>query len=326
MPLSSVNAAYDVLKEAQRVLTLEADSLLKLKKTLDDQYIKIIHLLLNTEGRIILTGIGKSGHIARKITATLASTGSPSFFVHPAEAAHGDLGMIEAKDVVIALSNSGETPELGPIVTYTRRFKIPLVAMTQNRKSTLAQSADEVLLLPKLPEACPLSLAPTTSTTMMLALGDAIAMSLLTAKGFSAKDFGIFHPGGKLGRQLMKVQDLMHKQETLPLVSPQTPMSDALITMTQKTFGCLGIVSKEGQLQGIITDGDLRRHMGASLLTSTASEIMTSHPVTTSPGALAVEALNVMNEKAITSLFVLNEDKVPVGIIRLHDCLKVGLQ
>jgi arabinose-5-phosphate isomerase len=233
--------------------------------------------------------------------------------------------MIEARDVVIALSNSGETPELSAIITYTKRFNIPLVAITQEPKSSLAKAATHSLILPKIPEACPLSLAPTTSTTMMLALGDAIAMSLLEAKGFSAKDFGTFHPGGKLGRQLMRVSDLMHQNDMVPLIDESEAMSNALITMTEKTFGCVGITNSTGTLLGVITDGDLRRHMGPELLNQSVKTIMSNSPLSTTPESLAVEALALMNEKSVTSLFVVKSDK-PVGIIRLHDCLRVGLQ
>lgn len=314
------------LDEAKRVLKLEAEALTQMAEGLNDNFQVIVELILTRKGRVIISGMGKSGHIGRKIAATFASTGTPAFFVHPAEAAHGDLGMIEPHDTVIALSASGETAELGALITYCRRTHIPLVAMTLGADSTLAEAADYCLLLPKVPEACPLLLAPTTSTTMMIALGDALAMSLLQSRGFTAKDFGLFHPGGSLGRQLLRVADLMHKGEKLPLVREATSMSEAVLEMTTKTFGCAGVINEKRELIGIITDGDLRRHMSDNLLAHKVEEIMTSNPITIKPTVLAAEALGYMNERSITSLFVLEEgSNVPVGIIRLHDCLKVGI-
>jgi arabinose-5-phosphate isomerase len=246
-------------------------------------------------------------------------------YVHPGEASHGDLGMVTRHDAVLALSNSGETSELTDIITYTRRYAIPLVAITKRTESSLAEAADVALILPDVAEACPMGLAPTTSTTMMLALGDALAVALLERKGFSSADFQIYHPGGKLGRQLMKVSALMHQGDTVPLVDPSRPMSDVLLVMTQKAFGCVGVTAADGSLEGIITDGDLRRHMETGLLGRTAAEVMTRAPLTIRPGILAAEALRVMNAKKITSLFVVDDAKRAVGILHLHDCLRAGV-
>ena len=311
---------------ARRLLAAEAEALTILSARLGDEFPRALDTLTRAEGgRVIVTGMGKSGHVGRKIAATLASTGTPAMYVHPAEASHGDLGMVTSLDAVLALSNSGETSELTDIVTYTRRYEIPLVAITSRSESSLAEAADVALILPDVGEACPMGLAPTTSTTMMLAMGDALAVALLERKGFSSADFQIYHPGGKLGRQLMKVADLMHKGDAVPLVEPSRPMSEVLLVMTQKSFGCVGVLDAEGVLYGIITDGDLRRHMEGGLLNRRASEVMTQAPLTIRPGILAAEALRVMNEKKITSLFVVDEHKRAVGILHLHDCLRAGV-
>jgi arabinose-5-phosphate isomerase len=291
---------------ADRVLRIEAAALHALADSLDGTFSQALDLLAGISGRAVVTGMGKSGHVARKIAATLASTGTPAMFVHPGEASHGDLGMITRGDAVVALSNSGDTAELADIVAYTRRFAIPLVGITRRSGSVLAEQSDVVLLLPQSPEACPLGLAPTTSTTMMLALGDAIAVALLERRGFSAADFQVFHPGGSLGRRLLRVADVMHSGAALPLVPEQAPMTDALLVMTAKSFGCVGVVDGDGRLMGIITDGDLRR------------------PKTIRASALAAEALGLMNSRAITSLFVTEEGR-PVGIIHIHDCLRAGV-
>jgi arabinose-5-phosphate isomerase len=312
------------LNAAQRVLRQEADALLHLAGTLDGKIGKALDLLAGVTGRVIVTGMGKSGHIARKMAATFASTGTPSQFVHPGEASHGDLGMITAGDAVVALSNSGETFELADIINYSRRWSIPLIALTARADSALGSAADVTLLLPNLGEAGSMGIAPTTSTTMMLALGDALAVALLERKGFSAEDFRALHPGGKLGQKLLRVADLMHVGAELPLIGAGAGMQEAILTITAKTYGCVGIVDAQGHLAGIITDGDLRRHMGDDLLHRRASEVMTANPRTIRANALAAEALHVMNEKSITSLFVL-EDGKPVGIVRLHDCLKAGV-
>ena len=323
--LQSAETAADLLV-ARRVLTAEAAALTTMAARLGAEFSRALDILTRAEGgRVIVTGMGKSGHVGRKIAATLASTGTPALYVHPAEASHGDLGMVTRHDAVLALSNSGETSELTDIVTYTRRYEIPLVAITSRTESSLAEAADLALILPDVGEACPMGLAPTSSTTMMLAMGDALAVALLERKGFSSADFQIYHPGGKLGRQLMKVADLMHEGAAVPLVDPARPMGEVLLVMTQKSFGCVGIVDAEGVLYGIITDGDLRRHMEGGLLDRTAGEVMTAAPLTIRPGILAAEALRVMNDKKITSLFVVDEDKRAIGILHLHDCLRAGV-
>jgi len=315
---------HDDLAVASRVLRMEADGIRALATGLGDSFAHAIEILAQRTGRIVVTGMGKNSHIGRKIAATLASTGSPALFVHPAEASHGDLGMIAAGDAVLALSNSGGTPELAAIIGHTRRFRIPLVAITAGAGSPLAEAADVILLLPQADEACPLGLAPTTSTTMTLALGDAIAIALLERRGFSSSDFQILHPGGLLGRRLLKVVDIMHSGESVPLVPPTTSIKETVLAMTAKGFGCAGIVDDTGKLIGIVTDGDLRRHWSDN--SQTAAEVMTRHPKTIRPQALAQEALAMMNmsERPFTALFVV-EDEQPIGIIHMHDCLRAGV-
>ncbi len=288
-------------------------------------FVEAIETLAQATGRLIVTGMGKSGHIARKIASTLASTGTPALFVHPAEASHGDLGMIAPGDAVIALSNSGDTAELAHVLAYTRRFRIPLVALTRRSESALADAADVALVLPASAEACTLGLAPTTSTTMMLALGDAIAVALLERKGFSTEDFQTLHPGGQLGRQLLRVADIMHEGEAVPLVKRGTSMADTILIITTKSFGCAGVIDEAGRLIGIITDGDLRRHMGSKLLAERVETVMTQTPKTIRPQALAAEALGQMNAQAITSLFVVDDTWHPLGILHIHDCLRAGV-
>ena len=314
------------LEAARRVLRIEGEGLQQLSDVLQDSdgLTRAADLLQGLSGRLVVTGMGKSGHIARKIAATLASTGTPALYVHPGEASHGDLGMVGREDAVLALSNSGNTAELSDIIAYTRRFGIPLIAITARSDSQLAEQADILLLLPRAPEACPMGLAPTTSTTLMLALGDVLSVVQLERRGFSASDFAVFHPGGSLGGQLLRVKELMHGGDELPLCGPQTAMSEAIVQMTAASFGCIGILDEDGRLVGIVTDGDLRRHMGEGLLARTAGEVMTRDPKTIRPEALAVEALGFMNENLITSLFV-TEDGRPVGIIRVHDCLRAGV-
>jgi arabinose-5-phosphate isomerase len=318
------------LKAARRVLTIEAEALATLAQSLDDAFMRAVELLQGLKGRVVVTGMGKSGHVARKIAATLASTGTPALYVHPGEASHGDLGMITEQDAVVALSNSGNTVELADIIAYTRRFGIALIAMTARRDSTLAEQADIGLLLPSIaeaPEACPMGLAPTTSTTMMLALGDALAVALLERKGFSAQDFQVLHPGGALGQRLLRVLDVMHRGEELPLCGLETRMDEAILIMTQRRFGCVGILDAEGRLSGVITDGDLRRHMAADLLERPARAVMTKGPKKViRPQALAAEALGLMNAASpqVTSLFVV-EDGRPVGIVHIHDLLRAGV-
>ena len=324
-PLKTMPTSHDALKEARRVLSLEADSILDLANHLDDNFTKAIAILKEIQGRIIVTGIGKSGHIANKIAATLSSTGTPAFFIHPTEASHGDLGMLTRDDALVILSNSGETQELLDIISFAKRFGLPIISMTRDADSTLGRASNVVLTLPPYQEACPHQLAPTTSTTLMLALGDAIAVTLLQQNGFTEMDFKNLHPGGKLGSKLLLVADVMRTQKELPLASFKTLMSEALIEMTQKGFGCIGVVDESGKLRGIITDGDLRRHMSPQLLEMPVEKVMTPSPRTISENAWAQEALRVMNEKSITSLFVIDETQAPLGLIRLHDCLQAGL-
>ncbi len=315
------------LDVARDVLATEAAGLQALAAALDDGFDKAVDLLAGATGRIVVSGMGKSGHVARKIAATLASTGAPALFVHPAEASHGDLGMIVAGDAVLALSNSGETAELADLIAHSRRFGLPLVAVTARAGSALATAADAVLLLPAAREACPMGLAPTTSTTMQMALGDALAVALLTRRGFGAADFRQFHPGGKLGARLRRVRDMMHTGDALPLAGPDTPMDAALVRMTSKRFGCLGIVDDQNRLCGIFTDGDLRRAIGDSLLSKRLGEVMNRAPRTISPETLAAEALHLMNdpERPITALFVVDESGCPAGILQIHDLLRAGV-
>ncbi len=309
---------------AQRVFRLEADALRAMGESLDENFVAAVDLVDRAAGRTVVTGMGKSGHIARKISSTLSSTGTPSFYVHPGEASHGDLGMISHDDVVIALSNSGETPELSDVINYCRRFNVPLIAITGRAGSSLADNADCTLLLPAIAEACPMGLAPTTSTTAMLAIGDALAIALLDRRGFTAEDFQVLHPGGQLGQSLMRVADLMHSEESLPLLDANATVGDAILEMTNKGFGCAGVIDDQGQLTGIITDGDLRRHMSDTLLQLTCGHVMTADPKTIRAQALASEALGLMNATQITSLFVA-EDRHPVGILHIHDCLRAGI-
>lgn len=309
---------------ARRVILEEAAGLKALSEAIGQGFEDAVELILNAKGRIIVSGIGKSGHIARKIAATLASTGTPAQFVHPAEASHGDLGMVTSDDIVLALSNSGEAPELANLVAYTRRYKIPLIALSSREGSTLATQADIRINIPQLGEACGHGVVPTTSTTMSLAVGDALAIALMEARDFTPSDFRAFHPGGKLGAQLARVSDLMHAGNAIPLVEKHTPMSDTLLMMSQKGLGVVGVADDKGYLAGIITDGDLRRHMDG-LLDMSAGDVMTADPKTTSPHVLAAEAVGVMNGKNITCLFALNDDKTIAGVIKIHDCLRAGV-
>jgi arabinose-5-phosphate isomerase len=324
--LMTAAPASPSLAAARRVLWTEAEALCALAEALDDGFERFVEQLGAARGRVVVTGMGKSGHVARKIAATFASTGTPSLYVHPAEASHGDLGMITRDDVVLGLSNSGETPELADIVAYSRRFAIPLLAIVGRSPSSLAETADLVLVLPKRPEACPMGLAPTTSTTAMLALGDALAVALLERRGFGSQDFGLLHPGGKLGKRLVRVDQLMHAGAELPMVGMEAHMSEVLLEMTAKRLGCVAVLNGRGHLAGIITDGDLRRHMSPDLLERRAVEIMTPGPRTIRPQALAAEALAVMNqsERPFTVIFVV-EDGQPVGALHMHDCLRAGI-
>ena len=283
-----------------------------------------VETIRSAHGRVIVTGMGKSGHVGRKIAATLASTGTPAFFVHAADASHGDLGMITSDDVMLALSWSGETEELKDLITYSRRFRIPLIAVTAGTDSTLGKSADIVLALPEAREACPHNLAPTTSSLMQLALGDALAIALLESRGFTAVDFGVFHPRGKLGAMLKFVRDVMHEGEAVPRIRRGAQMSEAIVEMTSKGFGCIAIVDDNGKLAGVITDGDLRRHMRADLLQTPVDQVMTKSPKIVRPDQLASEALQLLNSSKITALFVV-EQNVPVGIVHFHDLLRAGV-
>lgn len=312
----------DDIAHGRTVIDQEIAGLAALKDALGAEFARAVAVLAECRGRIILTGMGKSGHVARKIAATMASTGTPAHFVHPGEASHGDLGMITGTDVVIALSNSGETAELSDIIGYCKRFGIPLIAMVRRKTSMLVEAATVALVLPETPEASPVN-APTTSTTMMMALGDALAVALMERRGFTREHFSVFHPGGKLGKAFIRVRDLMHAGDQLPLVDAATPMREVILTMTQKTFGCAGVV-EGGKLAGIITDGDLRRHLSPDMLSLTAKEIMTKNPLSIRPAALAAEALGIMNQRAITTLFVV-EEGVPQGILHIHDCLRAGI-
>jgi arabinose-5-phosphate isomerase len=315
------------LAVGRRAIRAEIDGLEQLARALDGAFGTVLDLCAAARGRLIVTGIGKSGHVARKIAATLASTGTPALFVHPAEASHGDLGMIGVGDAVLALSNSGESGELAAIIGYSRRFKIPLIAITGGRRSTLAEAADVVLLLPPAAEACPMGLAPTTSTTVMMALGDALAIALLERKGFSADDFQRFHPGGKLGRTLLRVADIMHSGDAVPLVAPTAAMSEAILVMTEKSFGCVGVIADNGRLIGVITDGDLRRHMDDGLLARRVADVMHPNPKTIAANRLAGEALGLMTGRAppTTSLFVVDAAGRPSGFIHMHDCVRAGV-
>ncbi len=314
----------DILASARKVVRIEAEALQALEASLGAPLIAAVQSVLQAKGRVILAGVGKSGHVARKIAATLASTGTPAYYVHPTEASHGDLGMISGSDVVIALSNSGETKELNDLIGYTRRFGIPLIAVTAQDQSTLGKAADTCLTIPPAPEACAETSAPTTSTTLMIALGDALAVAVLEKRGFTGEDFKKFHPGGKLGALLLSVGDLMHTGEDCPVIASGTPMETALSVMSEKGFGCLGVTEPGGELIGMVTDGDIRRLVANGRMATTIDDAMTRKPVIATPDMLASRALNVMNEKRISQLFVL-ESGAPVGVVHMHDFLKAGV-
>ncbi|WP_095587724.1 KpsF/GutQ family sugar-phosphate isomerase [Actibacterium ureilyticum] len=313
-----------LMQTGHRVLTREAEALRLLDEALDATFADAVELILNARGRVIVSGMGKSGHIARKIAATLASTGTPAHFVHPAEASHGDLGMLARGDVALVLSNSGETPELADIIAYTRRFEIPLIGVAGRAGSTLLREADVALLLPNAPEACDTGIVPTTSTTMTLALGDALAIALMEHRQFTPAHFREFHPGGKLGAQLSKVRDLMHGMDEVPTVPSGTAMSEALLIMSQKGFGVVGVTGSDATLNGVVTDGDLRRHM-QGLLDLTVDQVMTDNPLTIAPDAMAEEALALMNGRKVTCLFVTDSERRVQGILHIHDCLRAGV-
>ncbi|MBU0800481.1 MAG: KpsF/GutQ family sugar-phosphate isomerase [Alphaproteobacteria bacterium] len=324
--------AAAAIAAGRRVIATEADGLRALHDALNGDFataVAIINSMKQTRhGRLIVAGIGKSGHVAKKLAATLASTGTPSYFVHPGEASHGDLGMVTEHDVVLMLSNSGENAELSDLIHYTRRFAIPLIAMTSKADSTLATHADICLLLPRVPEACPNGMAPTTSTTMMLALGDALAVALLERMGLTKEQFRVFHPGGKLGQQLLRVSDLMHSGDALPMVGPDASMQDVLLAMSEKNLGLVMVVDEAGNLAGIFTDGDWKRHMAPDLMEKKVSTIMTRTPKTIEETQLAAEAMGEMTRtpgRYLTSLIVVDEDGKLAGLIRLQDCLQAGI-
>ena len=308
----------DDLATGRSVLNTEGQALLSLSDALGPSFSAAVETLSGAKGRVIITGMGKSGHIGRKIAATLSSTGTPALFVHPAEASHGDLGMIARQDVVVALSNSGETAELNDIVHYTRRFSIPLITVVGRDGSSLATNSDISIVLPNSPEACPLGLAPTTSTTMTLALGDALAVALLERSSFSSSKFQELHPGGSLGHRLITVNDIMHVDDHMPLIALTAAVSEAILVMTAKAFGCVGVIDKNDSLVGIVTDGDLRRHMADNLLELRVEDVMTKAPKSIRPNALAAEAVWIMNQNSITSLFIAQNGK-PLGIVHMHD-------
>jgi len=321
-------AANSHIASALRTLDTESEGVAALiaamSNGLSAPFISAVETIRGARGRVIVTGMGKSGHVARKIAATLASTGTPAFFVHAADASHGDLGMITSDDVMLALSWSGETEELKDLITYSRRFRIALIAITVNVDSTLGKAADIVLALPATREACPHNLAPTTSSLMQLALGDALAIALLESRGFTAIDFGVFHPRGKLGAALKFVRDVMHPDNAVPAIARGAPMSAAIVEMSAKGFGCVAVTDAAGKLVGVITDGDLRRHMRDDLLQAPVDEIMTASPKTVRPDQLASEALMLLNASKITALLVVEKER-PVGIVHFHDLLRAGV-
>ena len=329
-PLMTDSSGTDAaVQSALRTLDAEGSGIAALTVALQSDlrapFTAAADLIRNAKGRLIVTGLGKSGHIGRKIAATFASTGTPAFFVHAAEASHGDLGMITADDVILALSWSGEQPEMKNLITYAKRFRIAVIAMTADRESSLAKAADVALTLPRAREACPHNLAPTTSSLMMLALGDALAIALLEGRGFTSTDFSVLHPGGKLGALLKYARDLMHTGDAVPLKPLGTKMSEALVEMTSKGFGCVGITDARGHLAGIVTDGDLRRHMDhPDLMAATVDEVMTKNPKTIGRDVMAGEALEILNSSKITTLIVTDGNK-PVGIVHLHDFLRAGV-
>ncbi len=311
-----------IINRAKRTLSTELTALKDLPKILNNNFYKAVSLINKTKGRVIVTGVGKSAHIGNKIAATLTSTGTPSFFIHATEASHGDLGGIKKNDCIIAISNSGETSELNNIINFSKRFNIPLVSISSNSKSSLYKNSTVSILYKKPIEACPLNLAPTSSTTICLVIGDCLAMSLLELKGFKSKQFKNLHPGGNLGKDLKKISEIMHTGKSLPLAVNSEKMSKTLITMTKKSFGCIGVINKQNKLIGIITDGDLRRNMNNNLINKTASDLMTKNPTKAEENLLVSEALNIMNTKKITSLFVCKKNK-PIGIVHIHDLLRL---
>ncbi|MEM8618014.1 MAG: KpsF/GutQ family sugar-phosphate isomerase [Pseudomonadota bacterium] len=317
-------SASAILAAGQRTIEIEQSALGDLQTSLGPAFVDVVELCAGIPGRVILTGVGKSGHVARKISATLASTGTPSLYVHPTEASHGDLGMITRQDVVIALSRSGETKELSDILAYTARFSIPLVALTAKAQSALGQAASHLLLIPDAPEACAETKAPTTSTTLSMALGDALAVAMLEVRGFTGEDFKVFHPGGKLGAMLLRVGDLMSAGDALPVADEGAALSEGLAVMSSGGLGCLAVIDAEGALAGMLTDGDLRRLLASGAVPETLGEAMTRDPVTVAPDTLASKALSLMNARRITQLIAVEQGR-PVGILHMHELLKAGL-
>ena len=312
-----------IINRAKKTLSTEIKEIQNLSKIFNDNFYRAVMLLSKVKGRVIITGIGKSAHIGSKIAATLTSTGTPSYFIHATEASHGDLGGIKKTDCVLVISNSGETSELNNIISYTKRFDIPLISISSNTKSLLHKSSTIGIVYKKPIEACPLNLAPTSSTTVSLIIGDCLAMALLEFKGFNSSQFKNFHPGGNLGKDLKKISDIMHVGKSLPLAKEKDKMTKTLITMTKKSFGCVGVISNGQKLVGIITDGDLRKKMNNKLFNLTASEIMTKNPATGDKNMLVGEVLNIMNTKKITNLFICEKNK-PIGIIHIHDLLRLS--
>lgn len=328
LPRADTGAATDDIDAGKRVLRAEADGIAAAADLLDARFAGAVDLLAAVAGRVVVSGMGKAGHIAGKLAATLSSTGTPAFYVHPGEASHGDLGMIKTDDAVLLLSNSGETPELADLIAYTRRFGIPLVAIVGRSDSTLAEQSDVAIVLPPMQEACPMGLAPTTTTTVSLAIGDALAVALLERKGFTADQFRVFHPGGKLGKSLVRVSEIMRRADAVPTVNMAAAMPDAIEAMTRGSLGCVGVIDDDGNLAGVITDGDLRRHLSNDLLTRGLADIMTPDPQVIDAQAMAAEALARMNqgERPFTVLFVTNgDDRRPTGILHMHDLLRAGI-
>ncbi|WP_174235750.1 KpsF/GutQ family sugar-phosphate isomerase [Pseudohoeflea suaedae] len=319
--------ADEILAHGRDVIAMEAEGLAALATSLDGAFAEAVHAFLNVEGRVVISGLGKSGHVGKKIAATLASTGTPASFVHSAEAAHGDMGMISSRDALMLLSNSGETAELMPVIEHAHRIGIPVIGISSGSDSTLIKAASIPLVLPAAQEACPIRMAPTTSTTMMLALGDALAMATMRLRGFSREDFQKLHPGGSLGLKLMKVRQFMHSRDRLPLIPADMPMAEAVMVMTSKSFGLAGVIDADGQLIGVVSDGDLRRHLH-ELNSALAGEVMNSHPRMIQADMLAEDALRFLNEQKITALFVVEDetaDRTPVGIVHVHDFIRLGL-
>jgi len=328
IPLDRSGAATReaVMGHGRTVLEVEAAALAQLSEMLDDEFARAVELILQTRGRVVVSGMGKSGHIARKMAATFASTGTPAIFVHPGEAAHGDLGMLIDGDLLVVLSNSGATAELRPITQYARRLDCPIIGITSQRHSPMTQIAAASLILPKVRETCPVNISPTTSTTMMLALGDALAVATMSMRGISRAQLELLHPGGVIGSRLMPVNDIMHAGDKLPLVAATLPMHDVLVTMTEKSLGIAGVVDPAGQLIGTITDGDLRRNINR-LLERTAADVMTRHPKTIPDGTYAEDALDILSANKITALFVMDHDapETPIGLVHIHDFHRLGM-